>query len=446
MSSERRNSSNYSLLLSLRSEPESCKRRLVDIVPFPVNSSKAVRATFYILYRNQEAGPKESTAAKFLKYPLLLKLPNVRLNEHLLFIDMLERANNLLVTSRHRLDKTGASSPLQKSTAKPRPVSKPVVSKTQNKRINKILHFAPVLRSRGPPCILTKESVNESCSVSDFEIKNTPGRDRIKNGSSINISAIKPVTPKLKKPPCVTLESVIESLDLCELLPTFAENKMKLEDLLLLSREDMKEMGIPIYGRNRILAFQKYFQTHKEEEIIPSLLHQILKSLYNPSFIVMLNSEDEPADISTANQKISIIAKEGSPNEDRSLARLAFELKENSPDCSKEAKAETIPPKSQTPSFSARSDMKFGDNKIQTERRPQKCVLQELSFENQDPRDEMRNFEQEYGKIRGNPPEEKKRSEFAKNVISGPLKASDKHKEQLERYRAEMQSIFGIDN
>ena len=41
---------------------------------------------------------------------------------------------------------------------------------------------------------------------------------------------------------------------------TFAQNEIEAEDMILLSKDDMVELGLPIAARNRVLAFQTYYQ------------------------------------------------------------------------------------------------------------------------------------------------------------------------------------------
>ncbi len=418
---------------------------------------------------------------------------------------MLERANNIIVASRNRL--AGATvQPVrsQQTKSQQRPL-RDGSQKPKLKTRNAPLYYASVFKSRGsivkPTDIPSETSCTAANPLPDLSAKKDDSRDLTPDCSSIKISPMGKDTsaPAAEKRPELNVESIIEALDISELGPTLRDNKVRLEDLLLLTKDDMKELGIPIYARNRLLAFQRFFRSHRDAPVTHCLLYDILRSLYNPAFISMLE-ENDPEPSPGAEQKISTIvrAEEPSPNEDRSLARLASELTADPIHRRNQSSSMILPSKSQTPSFSARPDLHFGEiattdrqqMQTQTERKTRKAVLQEISLENQSPelREEVRDFQQEYRKIVGQPFENEnaktekeaetgngwegrslaekrmrgkkkpgaaengsssnRRDESKENVdasgrSSGVGKVSDRHREQLDRYRAELQSILG---
>eukprot|EP00826_Nyctotherus_ovalis_P014388 TRINITY_DN14004_c0_g1_i2.p1 TRINITY_DN14004_c0_g1~~TRINITY_DN14004_c0_g1_i2.p1 ORF type:complete len:309 (+),score=79.20 TRINITY_DN14004_c0_g1_i2:94-1020(+) len=111
------------------------------------------------------------------------------------------------------------------------------------------------------------------------------------------------------------LADIVVGLDLVEFIPTFTENKINYEDLLLLSKEDMKEIGLPIYARNRIAAFQSYLK--KGRTISTSsrdLLQDILRSIYNPAFIDLIENSNTAHKLSDSLSKENVRAKEVDEN------------------------------------------------------------------------------------------------------------------------------------
>lgn len=111
------------------------------------------------------------------------------------------------------------------------------------------------------------------------------------------------------------LADIVVGLDLVEFIPTFTENKINYEDLLLLSKEDMKEIGLPIYARNRIAAFQSYLK--KERTISANskdLLQDILRSIYNPAFIDLIENSSTAHKLSESSSKENAKTKEANEN------------------------------------------------------------------------------------------------------------------------------------
>ena len=89
------------------------------------------------------------------------------------------------------------------------------------------------------------------------------------------------------------LRDIIVGLDLTECVGILIENKINYEDLLLLTKEDMKEIGLPIYARNRIIAFQEYLKRGKSMSLeSKDLLQDILRSIYNPVFVELINDNN----------------------------------------------------------------------------------------------------------------------------------------------------------
>eukprot|EP01022_Parablepharisma_sp_SALTPOND_P012353 TRINITY_DN1584_c0_g1_i1.p1 TRINITY_DN1584_c0_g1~~TRINITY_DN1584_c0_g1_i1.p1 ORF type:complete len:455 (+),score=46.02 TRINITY_DN1584_c0_g1_i1:2776-4140(+) len=410
--------------LSLRSEPDSCRKSAAEAVAFPLSFPRKSGQS-RSKSRGRNLMPQASPSLQTAKC-------------------MLERANNLLANTRNRL--AGLDS--QKET--PKGKYENVIEHRKGCAMHKgPLHYAPVRTSKGNTrSVFAQLQLNDNL-VTSFDMKNPVSS----NVSHISQSPVP--EPELNLPASAfTLEDIISGLDLSEINSTLVENRIRVEDLLLLTKEDMKELGIPIYARNRILAFQNYFKTHKETMVVRNLLHNILKEMFNPSLIDGLKE--------TETQKISIIAKEESPykspNEDKSLARLASELKgtcEPYEEVNQNIKVEpTITIKSQTPSFSARAELKFGEeNRLQTER---KTILREINVGNQcaDVQEEMRDFHKEYCKVHKTPGmqrnaevrktrKSKENMSISKGATKG-AKASDKHKEQLEKYREELESILGV--
>lgn len=169
------------------------------------------------------------------------------------------------------------------------------------------------------------------------------------------------LSPKVKS---ITIEDIMNGLGLTELLPSFLENRIYAEDFLLLSKDDIKEL--PIYARNRILAFQSYFKTHKDTPILPNdLLRNVLKEIYNPTLIDNLQmSHNEIKSKSTLAPLQEHIESKG-------------EMKENV----------EVNVQSDTPSFSSRVEFRFGDENV-------KGVLNEII----DIQSELRDLHKEYNR------------------------------------------------
>lgn len=348
---------------------------------------------------------------------------------------MLERANQLLLMSRNKLAQSQIENEIPKQNKVNLEAKKQIAKSVQKSAFN----YAPVFCSKGSSdifCFNQPDSFIDPPANLALEEKNNPQsfrKQEKENSTKIcyysNEQHIKPEQDKE-----ITIDSVIEALDLLEFRQIFTENLATIEDLLLLTKEDMIELHTPIFARNRIMAFQKYFQTNKDIVVSKKLFYDILKTRYNPSFIEILEKTAENKE----SEKISIIKKncspEKSPNEDKSLARLAQDLQENCQGSliQKEEPEEWIAHerketlgqdliikgevdlttrsvKSQTPSFSTHPALKFGHGgKIQTERKeetyPNNAILQELNITNQspDPKEEIRNFENEYCKAKPN--------------------------------------------
>ena len=162
----------------------------------------------------------------------------------------------------------------------------------------------------------------------------------------------------------LSVESIMKSLHLEEYLPVIVENKIMVEDLLLLTKDDIKELGLPIYARNRILAFQKYFRVHRE--VPEEALTTILKEMYAPALI----------------------------------------------DAIQKSKAQPLAKQSNV------------------------CVS--MNVENSDIQNEIRDFQREYKKVQVQAQKENV------NTLNMIKKISEKHKEQLARYKADIQSIIGV--
>jgi len=166
----------------------------------------------------------------------------------------------------------------------------------------------------------------------------------------------------------ISIEDIINGLELCEFLHIFLKNKIHAKDLLLLSKDDIKEMALPIYARNRILAFQNYFKDNKDIHIVPGeLFKNLLKQIYNPSLIDALGKS----------HKESVIAKIG--------GELERSIKENVEVNVERLGKDVV---NDTPSFSSRVEFRFDEESVN------KRVLSEIT----DIQNELRDLHKEYNK------------------------------------------------
>jgi len=382
---------------------------------------------------------------------------------------MLERANNLLATTRTRLgqlkenkENLNISKSIVVSPAKTDPEIMPNNKRTNStEKPQKIMTYAPVYHLKGNKKTITNMLPDNNLSIASFDLKSDDQNST-------------PVTenPVFK----ITLKGVIQALDLCDLEKIFEETHLsKLEDFLLLTKDDMREMNIPIYARNRIVAFQTYFKNQgKDIKITQGLFYNILKEIYNPSLIDLIKDAENKEIILTEpnNQKLSIIEQtespSKSPNEDKTLQKLASDLKGTSeisisPEISKMSINNQ---KSQTPSFSAHQELKFGKNAFTEYNTLRNPVLSELKNANNcdNLQEEMRDFNREYNKAQDKfgtvktakisgviktIGKDNKLTFMKENKINyenkgGYQKVSEKHKEQLEKYRQELESILGL--
>eukprot|EP00826_Nyctotherus_ovalis_P059695 TRINITY_DN8328_c0_g1_i1.p1 TRINITY_DN8328_c0_g1~~TRINITY_DN8328_c0_g1_i1.p1 ORF type:complete len:332 (-),score=44.55 TRINITY_DN8328_c0_g1_i1:120-1115(-) len=173
-----------------------------------------------------------------------------------------------------------------------------------------------------------------------------------------------------------TLETLLAGLKLSEFTSLFTENGIKTEDLLLLDREDMKELKFPLYARNRVLALQEYLKQTKEVIIgDKGLLHDVIKEIYHPE--------------------------------------LSASLKTN---CKRE-------PERVAHGLNAGDEKANGANNMQDN--------ESIIFAEEDAQEEIRDFHKEYYKASKSP---------MKNCSTSK---SERHKGQLEKYRAELDSIIG---
>ena len=71
------------------------------------------------------------------------------------------------------------------------------------------------------------------------------------------------------------MEALLESLGINRShWSKFYEQEIRLYDLFLLTKSDLKELGLPIAARNRILAFQNYYKKYSNPDHLSALFKQ----------------------------------------------------------------------------------------------------------------------------------------------------------------------------
>ena len=83
------------------------------------------------------------------------------------------------------------------------------------------------------------------------------------------------------EPSILTLHNILKSLGLSQYIQLFNSQGFQLADFLLLTREDLIELGLPISARNRILAFQNYLKSKKQNNFSTKfMINKILSEYY----------------------------------------------------------------------------------------------------------------------------------------------------------------------